>query len=970
MERAVCRPMQRWRRANRPLRRILSVALAMLLASEFCAAADAPTPPLHERIDQLLAESSAGVAAPIVGDAEFLRRVSLDLIGVPPAVDELRAFLADQNPAKREAAVDRLLNHPRYARHMAEVFDVMLMERRPNVNVTADEWHQYLLKAFRENRPYNALAKEILEADGAEPKPRAAVRFYLDRQADPNLLTRDVGRIFFGRDLQCAQCHDHPLVLDYHQADYHGLLAFFSAGSAFVAPAPDGKTYYAEKAGGRLTFESVFIPGKHTTGPKLLGLAAMEEPALYPDELYVVKPADNVRPTPKFSRLTKLAEMTTDGSNRAFNENIANRLWAHLMGRGLVEPVDLHHSENPPTNPALMRLLGEEFAAGGFNVKAFWRELALTQAYQRSIEMPPDPVSFAPLASSLATDLERRLQEVRAAAAVADEEYEKVASECSRVEETAAPVVAELDQATATATESVAKFDEASKQLEATQSQVTAKTAVSQTLADAVAKTQEVAKALPEDQELVAAAQKFAERQQQVAAEIGTLTADAEQKKTVVAAAQQSVATTRQAIDAARGKFAPLAEELKQKDQLASATRAVRADQETLSARLEESLAAVKKLAELQPLQDQIAAANAQIAAAESSVTAATGAVEAQQAAIATGEQARLAVVAQAEQATAATAAAKAEQDRWAQLIANVSTAIAQTDAARQQLPDDANLQQAANSLNAKLAELKAGEAVPQQKMIEAVAAEQLMQQQLAAANAQQQAVVTELSQRQQKLAESQQQLGLARSDAQQRQNQLNESVESLQSEWTRTFAMRPLKPLTPEQLCWSMLHVTGVYDRYVTIEQAELDKTAPLSEEDKKDPAKVAARELELQQRVYDKLKGSVGSFVSLYAPAAGQPQSDFFASANQALFAENGGEFNNWVAPAAANVTERIVQQSDPKAAAEDLYLTILNRMPDETEIADVAQYLAAKPEQKAATVQELVWGLLTSAEFRFNH
>ena len=180
---------------------VLGVTLAIGLMPKLSTAEDQPQP-LHKRIDQLLAESNAGVAAPIVGDAEFLRRVSLDLIGVPPTVDELRAFLADQNPAKREATIDRLLSHPRYARHMAEVFDVMLMERRPNVNVTADEWHQYLLKAFRENRPYNALAKEILEADGAEPKPRAAVRFYLDRQADPNLLTRDDGRICFGRDLQ------------------------------------------------------------------------------------------------------------------------------------------------------------------------------------------------------------------------------------------------------------------------------------------------------------------------------------------------------------------------------------------------------------------------------------------------------------------------------------------------------------------------------------------------------------------------------------------------------------------------------------------------------------------------------------------------------------------------------------------------------------------------------------------------
>ena len=969
MERVIRCRLHVWRQTSLTLQLFSAIAIAAPFLLAPPALADQQTP-LHNLVDELLAVSNAGVAAPIAGDAEFLRRVSLDLIGVPPTVEEVRKFLSDQSPAKREATIDRLLNHPRYARHMAEVFDVMFMERRPHVNVTADEWHQYLLKAFRENRPYNELAKEILEADGAEPHPRAAVRFYLDRLADPNLLTRDVGRIFFGRDLQCAQCHDHPLVLDYLQADYHGLLAFFSPGSAFVAPAPDGKTYYAEKAGDRLTFESVFVEGKHTTGPKLLGLPALEEPALYPDELYAVKPAENVRPVPKFSRRAKLAEMATSGANRSFNENIANRLWAHMMGRGLVEPVDLHHSANPPSNPALMRLLGEEFAASGFNVKAFWRELALTQVYQRSIDSPLDPVSFSPLAASLAVELEQRLREVRASAEAADAEYDKLAAACIRVEETAAPIVAELDQATGAATESASKFDEAYRQLEAAQAQIAAKTAVSQTLAEAVAKTQEAAKALPEDQELVAAAKKFAERQQQVAAEVGTLAADAETKKTAVAEAQQSVTTTRQAIVAVRVKFAPLADELKQKDQLVSATRAVRTDQETLSTRLEQSLAAVKQLSELRPLQEQIDAASARATAAELSVVAAAAAVETQQSAIAAGEQTRLAVVAQTEQTAAATAAAKAEHDRWAQLVANVAAAIAQTDAARQQLPDDANLQQALSLLNAKLAELKASESVPRQQLAEAAAAEQLMQQQLVDANAQQQAVVTELSQRQQKLAESQHQLDLARVEIDQQRSQMNEAIDSLQAEWTKTFAMRPLKPLTPEQMCWSILQVTGVYDRYVAAEQAELEKTAPLAEADKLDPAKAAARELELQQRVYDKLKANVGSFVSLYAPAAGQPQCDFFASANQALFAANGGEFNGWVVPAAANLTERIVQQTDPKAAAEDLYLTILNRLPNEAEVADVAQYLAARPEQKAATVQELVWGLLTSVEFRFNH
>ena len=93
---------------------------------------------------------------------------------------------------------------------------------------------------------------ELLRADGADPKLRPAARFYLDRESEPNLITRDVGRIFFGRDMQCAQCHNHPLVQDYQQSDYYGLLAFISPGYALTRKEGAKKTtFHAEKAGTR-----------------------------------------------------------------------------------------------------------------------------------------------------------------------------------------------------------------------------------------------------------------------------------------------------------------------------------------------------------------------------------------------------------------------------------------------------------------------------------------------------------------------------------------------------------------------------------------------------------------------------------------------------------------------------------------------------------------------------------------------
>ncbi len=156
---------------------------------------------LHAQIDKLLVPVSS-VEPAAASDAEFLRRISLDLIGMPPTADEARAFIKDVAADKRVKLIDRLFESTHFVRRFAEALDLMLMERRPNTNVTADEWQAWLVKSVRENKPWNKLAKEILLADGADPATRAPARFALDRGSDPNMLTRDIGRVFFGRDMQ------------------------------------------------------------------------------------------------------------------------------------------------------------------------------------------------------------------------------------------------------------------------------------------------------------------------------------------------------------------------------------------------------------------------------------------------------------------------------------------------------------------------------------------------------------------------------------------------------------------------------------------------------------------------------------------------------------------------------------------------------------------------------------------------
>ena len=129
-----------------------------------------------------------------------------------------------------------------------------------------------------------------------------------------------------------------------------------------------------------------------------------------------------------------------------------------------------------------------------------------------------------------------------------------------------------------------------------------------------------------------------------------------------------------------------------------------------------------------------------------------------------------------------------------------------------------------------------------------------------------------------------------------------------------------------------------------------------------------IAARQLQVEQQTWDKLKGNLGQYVAIYGGAPGQPQGDFYASADQALFTANGSAINSWVAPAGDNATERIIRIADNRLAAEELYLGILTRMPTEEEVQEVTAFLTQRTDRSKAA-QDLVWGLLSSAEFRFN-
>jgi hypothetical protein len=372
----------------------LSGTIALVLVAGFAQSGRADEP-LRVMVDRLVAMQTADyekIAAPVCSDEEFLRRIWLDLTGTIPSTADARAFLDDADSNKREKLVDRLLASPEYARHMQRVFDVMLMRRLPQKHVPVAEWEKFLREAFAQNQPWDRIVREILTADGSDPAKIGPARFYLDREGDVNAITRDIGKLFLGANLECAQCHNHPQIEDFKQQHYFGISAFFVR--SFVMTDKEKKVVFAEKADGEATFESVFeirdkvSKGPKTTAPKLFEAMSISEPKFEKvDDAYVVKPDEKdktIRPVPRFSRRAKFAEFIASADNRRFCRTTANRLWALMLGRGIVHPIELDHSDNPPSHPLLLALLTEELARQQLDIRQFLKEIALSKTYQRS----------------------------------------------------------------------------------------------------------------------------------------------------------------------------------------------------------------------------------------------------------------------------------------------------------------------------------------------------------------------------------------------------------------------------------------------------------------------------------------------------------------------------------------------------------------------------------------------------------
>jgi hypothetical protein len=370
---------------------ILSFVSATLVSAT---TASADGPPLRELIDsEVTAVWQREKIAPALPttDAEFLRRVYLDLGGIIPTYDEAIAFLNDTATDKRAKLIDKLLDSPRYAQHQADLWDSILFGRNPPGYGTdkRDGIQRWLREQFAANTPYDKMIRELLLAEGNSVEHGPAM-YYVQYRNQPEDLNEKVTQTFLGVQLQCARCHDHPFD-DWKQTDFFGMAAFFARLQIAEVGKKDNLTMYAvgEKRTGDVLFTGPAkdqTPGKKgdPIAPKFLTGESLAEPAL-PEGFKEPKAESNkLPPKPDFSRREKLVEWITRPDNPYFARAIANRIWGQYLGRGIVHPIDNLSPSNAPSHPALLDGITTWLVERNFDLKALTREIVNSKTYQLS----------------------------------------------------------------------------------------------------------------------------------------------------------------------------------------------------------------------------------------------------------------------------------------------------------------------------------------------------------------------------------------------------------------------------------------------------------------------------------------------------------------------------------------------------------------------------------------------------------
>jgi hypothetical protein len=373
------------------------LALTLLALGACSARADEPAmllPPdrpieqvVDHYIDALLKEEKITPAAPTT-DAGLLRRLTLDLNGRIPTIVEMNQYLADSQSHKKVELVDRLLASPCFILHQVQEFAALLQsDDGPKRGAKKAALNEYLLKSFTENRPWDRIFREVMLPDDVDPKTQGSGDFLKSRVKDLNRLTIDVSTIFFGVNVSCAQCHDHPHVPDWTQDHFYGMKSFLARTfdkNGILGEYDAGVVKYIPNKGQEKVAPAMFLTGKKLTLPNLREPTPAEKKKAL-ERIDEAKKAKKTPAAPEVSARAKLVETALEpGQREFFARAIVNRLWYRFFGRGLVMPLDQMHSENPPSHPQLLEWLARDLVAHGYDLRRLVRGLVLSNAYARS----------------------------------------------------------------------------------------------------------------------------------------------------------------------------------------------------------------------------------------------------------------------------------------------------------------------------------------------------------------------------------------------------------------------------------------------------------------------------------------------------------------------------------------------------------------------------------------------------------
>ncbi|MFO0879818.1 MAG: DUF1549 domain-containing protein [Gemmataceae bacterium] len=373
---------------------ILLVLSNPLLANELLP----PGRPIPEVVDHYIEQAWKEqnlIPAPLADDATLLRRLTLDLVGRIPTTHELDAYLASSDPDKKVKLVDRLLASTGYQRQMTTELETMLVATVEGRRQNSNEFREYLTAAVKDNRSWDRIYRELILAD--EKAAKGSSQFLKARVKDLDRLTNDVSVLFFGVNISCAQCHDHPLVHDWKQDHYFGMKSFFArtfeAGSN-LGERDVGVVQFKTTKNENRTAKMMFLTGKVVDAPGS---------NLSPDDLKKLKEQEKKQArggkktetaapaAPKFSARQALVELSLQPQQRDFlARSIVNRLWVRFHGLGLVTPIDQMHSENAPSHPELLEWLARDTAENGYDLKRLVRGLVLSRTYARSSRFEGD----------------------------------------------------------------------------------------------------------------------------------------------------------------------------------------------------------------------------------------------------------------------------------------------------------------------------------------------------------------------------------------------------------------------------------------------------------------------------------------------------------------------------------------------------------------------------------------------------